>query len=442
MGAFSVAAAGPSPHGAARETVHGGASPQPVRLARPSAVRFAGVGLSLAAAAAPLAAAVAASLAEAPGVAVHLWRPQRRRRRRAGRGTLAERQAGAGAGAAASKLRKVVDGQEAILDAVEHLAVDPGPILDVSEVTPGPGLANRHLKVQCSRGTFLVKVNAGPTEVLAAERHGLLALREAACGLDLVIPEALALGELPEQRGSFLVMDFFRFLPFGPSIPAVCERFGHALATLHSRGAAAAASVADGAHGPRYGFGGRDTYLGGSLQDNTPGEDFAQFFIERRLRPQLERATLKFQYRYGTTNEANTAIARLYDRVLARATDVLQPLRHCAPSLLHGDLWSGNVGATAERQPILVDPACWYGHAEFDLALSHLFGRFGPPFYEAYFEVLPRAPGYEERQEVYLLYHMLNQANLHGAGFGRGGSAEHPGGYLEMAIATMERLAR
>lgn len=183
------------------------------------------------------------------------------------------------------------------------------------------------------------------------------------------------------------------------------------------------------------------TFLGGSVQDNTPCGDFAEFFVERRLRPQLERASLNFQYRYGTTNEANTAMARLYEPVIARAWDLLEPVRHCRPSLLHGDLWTGNVGATPSREPIVVDPACWHGHAEFDLALSQLFGRFGPQFYDAYFEVAPMLPGYKERQQLYVLYHTLNQANLHGAGFGRGGTAEHPGGYLEKAIASMESLA-
>merc|ERR1719356_695830 len=105
-------------------------------------------------------------------------------------------------------------------------------------------------------------------------------------------------------------MDFLQFVPFGPSIPAVLERLGRGLAAIHKRSA-------EGAR--RYGFEGRDTYLGGTLQGNAPGSDFASFFVEQRLRPQLERTSLKFQYRYGTTNEASTAVARLYDRLLARA---------------------------------------------------------------------------------------------------------------------------
>lgn len=358
------------------------------------------------------------------------------------------------------------EGHEAIIAAVEALDPSAGPVVAVTEVTPGPGLANRHFRFDrrsSDAAPLLVKVSRGPLEGFEAEQAGLQALALAFKDLGVVVPRPHTLGPLGEGRGSFLVLDFLRFVPFGPSIPSVLERLGHAFATMHCRGAGAAVRVAQGAHTdsggggdgtradsswadthqslPVYGFGGKVTFLGGTPQDNTPSDNFADFFVERRLRPQLERASLKFQFRYGTSNEANTAIARLYDRVVTRARDVLRPVQHCRPSLLHGDLWTGNAGATPSRQPIVVDPACWYGHAEFDLALSQLFGKFGPRFYDAYFEVAPRLPGYEERQQVYLLYHTLNQANLHGAGFGHGGTAEHPGGYLEKAVACMERLA-
>lgn len=330
-----------------------------------------------------------------------------------------------------------MDGEGAIRAAVEQLEESGGAIKGVEEVTPGPGLQNRHLRVTCKKRVLLVKVSTGPQSTFEAEFAGLTALRTAAEGLDLVVPRPYALDALPDGKGSFLVLDFLHFVPFGPSIPAVLERLGRGLAMLHKNSAHLAAGAAQS-----YGFDGQETFLGGTRQENTPGDDFAEFFVEKRLRPQLERAALKYQFRYGTSNEGSTAMARLYDRVLARALDLLGPVRHCPASLLHGDLWSGNAGATPAREPILVDPACWRGHAEFDLAISNLFGRFAPRFYDAYFEVTPKAPGFEERQAVYVLYHMLNQANLHGPGFGRGGSAESPGGYLELAVMAMERLAR
>jgi len=285
---------------------------------------------------------------------------------------------------------------------------------------------------------------------LEAEFAGLLALREVARGHNIIIPRPHVLGALPENQGSFLVMDYLKFIPFGPSIPSVLERLGHGLAMMHNcavpsralvlAGSAARPAAAEEERGP-YGFHGQETFLGGSRQANDPCGDYAEFFVEHRLRPQLEKAYLKFQYRYGTTNEANTAVSRLYERVLQRAAEVLQPVRHCPASLLHGDLWTGNTGANPAREPIIVDPACWHGHAEFDLAISRLFGRFADCFYEAYHEVNPKSPGFAERQQVYVLYHCLNQANLHGAGFGSGGTAASPGGYLELAIEAMEKLA-
>jgi len=372
------------------------------------------------------------------------------RRRLRGRGSRGARLAPCSL--ASPGLAPVLAGQETVIAAVE--ALDPGssPITAVEEVTPGPGLANRHFRlVRASGDSLLAKVSRGSEETFEAEYAGLRALGAVAESCGLVAPRPHVLGALPDGKGSFLVMDYLKFVPFGPSIPSVLERMGHGLALLHNSAVPSREVVLGScswapAHSAReeggpYGFYGQQTFLGGTRQCNEPCADYAAFFVEHRLRPQLERACLKFQYRYGTTNEANTAHRRLYERVIQRAAEALEPVRLCPPSLLHGDLWTGNTGATTAREPILVDPACWHGHAEFDLAISRLFGRFDDRFYEAYHEVNPRAPGFEERQQVYVLYHMLNQANLHGAGFGSGGSAEHPGGYLELAIEAMEKLA-
>jgi fructosamine-3-kinase len=97
------------------------------------------------------------------------------------------------------------------------------------------------------------------------------------------------------------------------------------------------------------------------------------------------------------------------------------------PSLLHGDLWSGNVGFTAEG-PVVFDPAVYYGDREADLAMTELFGGFPREFYEAYNEVYPLSAGYEERKHLYNLYHLLNHLNLFG------------GGYLGQVKATLRRL--
>jgi len=86
------------------------------------------------------------------------------------------------------------------------------------------------------------------------------------------------------------------------------------------------------------------------------------------------------------------------------------------PSLLHGDLWSGNVAQTAEC-PVVYDPASFYGHHEYDLAIGKMFGGFDSQFFKAYFEQLPKQEGFEQRSELYQLFHYLNHWNHFGDGY-------------------------
>jgi len=98
------------------------------------------------------------------------------------------------------------------------------------------------------------------------------------------------------------------------------------------------------------------------------------------------------------------------------------------PSLLHGDLWSGNWGAVGAGEPVIFDPAVYYGDRETDLAMTRLFGGFGPAFYAAYESTWPLDPGASTRVTLYQLYHVLNHFNMFG------------GGYLAQARAMIERL--
>jgi fructosamine-3-kinase len=93
---------------------------------------------------------------------------------------------------------------------------------------------------------------------------------------------------------------------------------------------------------------------------------------------------------------------------------------HPSASLLHGDLWGGNWLATAAGEPALIDPAVYYGHREADLAFTELFGGFPAAFYAAYQSAWPLENGYEERKDLYNLYHLLNHLNLFGEGYGGG----------------------
>jgi fructosamine-3-kinase len=143
--------------------------------------------------------------------------------------------------------------------------------------------------------------------------------------------------------------------------------------------------------GPRFGWH-RDNHIGLSPQQNSWCDDWATFFWERRIRPQAERAGLQI-----------------------KRTKLLENHKP-QPSLLHGDLWSGNVGFTAEG-PVIFDPAVYYGDREADLAMTELFGGFPDEFYRAYDEAFPLEEGYEQRKHLYNLYHLLNHLNIFGEGY-------------------------
>ena len=160
--------------------------------------------------------------------------------------------------------------------------------------------------------------------------------------------------------------------------------------------------------GPRFGWS-RDNYIGLMPQQNGWCDDWAEFWGQRRLEPQISMARDK---------GFDVAIPSM--RLLKN--------HHPQPSLLHGDLWSGNAGFTAQG-PVVYDPAVYYGDRETDLAMTELFGGFPREFYRAYNEAFALDPGYEKRKHLYNLYHLLNHLNIFG------------GGYLGQVKETLRLLA-
>ena len=153
----------------------------------------------------------------------------------------------------------------------------------------------------------------------------------------------------------------------------------------------------------------RDNTIGSTPQVNTADADWVSFLREQRLRYQLDLA------------RANGADAGLLDGgerlldALPRFFDSYYP----HPSLLHGDLWGGNWSADAEGQPVIFDPAVYYGDREADLAMTELFGGFDDRFYHSYRQAWPLDAGYNSRKVLYNLYHVLNHYNLFGGGYAR-----------------------
>lgn len=145
-----------------------------------------------------------------------------------------------------------------------------------------------------------------------------------------------------------------------------------------------------------------DNFIGAGTQLNTSKNRWVEFFRDCRLVPQFKKAD-----HYFDSND-RTKITSLLDNL---DRFLIEPEQ---PSLLHGDLWSGNVMCGPDGKAMLIDPACYVGHREADLAMTELFGGFSESFYDAYREAWPLQAGYEERRDLYNLYHLVNHLNLFG----------------------------
>lgn len=233
-----------------------------------------------------------------------------------------------------------------------------------------------------------VKTNSiGNWEFFRAESHSLLALRETGT---IGVPKTLGTG-IDKQKGfSFLLLEWIESMPY---IKNYWETFGHELAAFHRAEYKLCPA--------RYGFE-EDNFIGSNPQQNSPMETWIDFYRECRLMPQIKMAE------HYLDSKTRKKIAHLLDRLDSY-------LREPAfPSLLHGDLWSGNVLCGNDGKAWILDPAAYVGDFETDLAMTQLFGSFPSAFYSAYSEINPIDKGYEERRDLYHLYHLLNHLNLFG----------------------------
>jgi protein-ribulosamine 3-kinase len=277
-----------------------------------------------------------------------------------------------------------------------------GPVRAAEPVSGG--CINNAMRVETTDGPVFLKYNPdAPPGLFAAEAHGLEALRRAADGA-LRIPRVLAHGEPGDGAPSWLAMEWLAPGRRGDDFDA---RLGRGLAALH-------AAPAD-----PWGWD-ADNFIGPLPQANRPvGGGWAAFWRTRRLEPQLALAR-----RDGRLPAREDDWTRLFERL----PELLAPAEADGPSLLHGDLWGGNVVA-AEAGPALIDPAVYHGHGEADLAMTELFGGFGADFHAAYREARPLQDGYETRRAVYQLYYLLVHVNLFG------------GGYVQQTAETLRRAA-
>ncbi len=245
-------------------------------------------------------------------------------------------------------------------------------------VSGGSICESRRVSTATGRNFFVKTLSAAPAAMFEAE----------AAGLDII-----------RRTGSLRVPEVFGYTPhwllleyLGPGAlqPDYWRLLGTGLARMHQ------ASTT--------GFGlAFDNYCGATPQPNSMLPDGHQFFAERRLLYQGRMALDSGLLEYEVLCQLERLCARLPDLVPE------QPA-----SLLHGDLWHGNLHADSRGAPVLIDPACYYGWAETDIAMTQLFGGFAAEFYTAYQAQSPLQPGWKQRLGIYNLYHLLNHLNLFG----------------------------
>lgn len=255
------------------------------------------------------------------------------------------------------------------------------------------GSVSRCLRWTGEGGDAFVKLApAALLDVFQAEAEGLQALADAGA---LRIPAVLGVGEAGGQ--AVLALEWMELSAASDDDAAAHSQLGERLAMQHRVTAA------------RFGWH-RDNTIGATPQPNAWDDDWVRFFREQRLGFQLDLAA-----RNGLDPRVVERGRELGDRCGAFFWS-----HRPVPSLLHGDLWGGNWGVlSAAREPAIFDPAVYCGDREADLAMTRLFGGFGPRFYAAYQSAWPLDQAAGTRRTLYNLYHVLNHFNLFGGGYGR-----------------------
>lgn len=261
----------------------------------------------------------------------------------------------------------------------------------------GGGCINTTVRLSDGKRSYFIKLNGVEfLEMFTAESAGL---SEIAATRTIRTPSVICAGTTADR--AYLVLECIELQGTSGS----CQKLaGRQIAMMHRT--------------VQQSFGWkRDNTIGSTPQSNLLCEDWILFWREQRLMPQFRLAADQgFSGRLQSTGE----------KLLARFPALIEHAPQ--PSLLHGDLWGGNMSCDREGRPVIYDPAVYYGDREADLAMTELFGGFANEFYAAYQDAWPLDPGYSVRKTLYNLYHILNHLNLFG------------GGYLGQAQTMIDRL--
>ena len=281
--------------------------------------------------------------------------------------------------------------------AISEATGEPASLIRTRTVSGGSINISRIAELQDGRRLF-IKTHQDAhlyPGMFAAEYQGLLLLAQ---------PDVIRVPRAYAFDSDFIVMEAYSSSQRRPDWQ---ELMGRRLALLHQ------ATRSD-----RFGFNG-DNYLGTTTQPNPWHRNWIEFWCDHRLGWQLEL--------FSSRTSADDPLLTLGHSLQSRLDKLLSGVDEPAV-LLHGDLWSGNAAADEEGEPIIFDPACYYGQREAEIGMMRLFGGFDARCEGAYNEVWPLQPGADRRITLYRLYHELNHLNLFG------------GGYYNTCISTMKQL--
>ena len=264
----------------------------------------------------------------------------------------------------------------------------------LSDLNNSPIIQRDSLGGGCIGEATKITTQSGETYFLKSYQQEDMAQAEAK-GLELLTGKSsLTIPKVITVTDTELVLSFI-----SQGIPPVTsqELLGRGIAELHRHSA------------PQYGLE-YDNFIGATPQKNKQYTSWSAFYLEQRLGYQLQLT--------HTNGHLTPELQLLYEKALPNIIEHLMESEE-RPALLHGDLWRGNVLFDEVGAPVLIDPAAYYGHREAELAMTKLFGDFDASFYGAYQESYPLLPGWQEREDLYKLYHILNHLNLFGQSYYR-----------------------
>jgi len=286
---------------------------------------------------------------------------------------------------------------EAVWTGITKALSDVGTIVRKQSLSGGSINSAYRIKTDSDQ-LYFVKLNRESLlSMFEAEAEGLTELRKAKA---IRVPEPIGCGA--SDGYSWIVTEH---IEFGRGDAKTQELFGLQFAEMHRFSA------------KRFGWH-RDNTIGSTSQVNHWSDSWVEFYRTHRL---------DYQLKLAVNNGFTSSIQKKGERLMANLESFFSSYSPL-PSLMHGDLWGGNHGVDSHGNPVIFDPAVYYGDREADLAMTSLFGGCSASFYGAYHESWPLDEGYAVRKTLYNLYHILNHANLFG------------GGYIMQAESMMDQL--